>query len=51
LLSLQGRCPWLYYDARSGLQTALKLQAALPNCKITVDEPIQKAIDALRGKK
>jgi serine/threonine protein kinase len=31
--------------------SVLKLQVALPNCKITVDEPIQKAIDALRGKK
>jgi hypothetical protein len=29
----------------------LKLQAALPNCRITVDEQIQKAIDALKAKK
>ncbi|MGH7193437.1 MAG: hypothetical protein ACREJM_07870, partial [Candidatus Saccharimonadales bacterium] len=31
--------------------SVLKLQAALPNCKITVDPEVQQAIDALRGKK
>lgn len=31
--------------------SVLKLQAALPNCEITVSPEIQQAIDALRGKK